>query len=55
MGKHIRATVKDDLRAFNNIQKITPMQGVDYTTCCLLDYYYFKEFYKAIAIDLSKR
>ena len=29
-------------------------QGDDYTTGCLLDYPYFKEHYKMIAIDLSK-
>ena len=29
-------------------------QGDDYTTGCLLDYSYFKENYKLIAIDLSK-
>ena len=29
-------------------------QGDDYTTGCLLDYDYFKENYKIIAIDLSK-
>ena len=26
-----------------------------YTTCCLLDYPYFKDNYKMIAIDLSKQ
>ena len=30
-------------------------QGDDYTTSCLLDYTYFKEYYKMIAIDLSKQ
>ena len=30
-------------------------QGDDYTTSCLLDYPYFKENYKMIAIDLSKQ
>ena len=30
-------------------------QGDDYITGCLLNYPYFKEKYKAIAIDLSKR
>ena len=27
----------------------------DYTTGCLLDYPYFKEYHKLIAIDLSKQ
>ena len=30
-------------------------QGNDYRTACLLDYPYFKENYKLIAIDLSKQ
>ena len=30
-------------------------QGDDYTTSCLLDYSYFKDYYKMIAIDLSKQ
>ena len=29
-------------------------QGDDYTRGCLLDYTYFKNYYKMIAIDLSK-
>ena len=42
-------------KTYENIRKITTGQGGDYTTGCLLDYSYFKEFYKLIAIDLSKR
>ena len=38
-----------------NIRKIATGQGDDYTTDCLLDYPYFKENYKMIAIDLSKK
>ena len=37
------------------IFKIATGQGYDYTTGCLLDYPYFKENYKMIAIDLSKQ
>ena len=36
------------------MQKIVTGQGDDYTTGFLLDYNYFKKFYKIIAIDLSK-
>ena len=39
---------------YRNIRKIATGQGNDYTTGCLLDYYYFKEIYKMIEIDLSK-
>ena len=39
----------------NNIQKIATGQRDDYTTGCLLDYHYFKNYYDMIAIDLSKQ
>ena len=41
------------LKTYENIRKIAIGQGNDYTTGCLLDYTYFKKFYKMIAIDLS--
>ena len=40
---------------YENIRKISRVQVDDYTTGCLLDYSYFKENYKLIAIDLSKQ
>ena len=39
----------------DNIRKIATGQADDYTTGCLLDYLYFKNYYKLIAIDLSKQ
>ena len=42
-------------KTYENIRKITTGKGDDYTTDCLLDYSYFKENYKLIAIDLSKQ
>ena len=42
-------------KTYENIRKIAGGQGDDYTTGCLLDYTYFKENYKMIAIDLSKQ
>ena len=42
-------------KTYENIGKIAIGQGDDYTTGCLLDYSYFKENYKMIAIDLSKQ
>ena len=39
----------------DNIIKIATGQGDDYTTGCLLDYNYFKEHYKLIAINISKQ
>ena len=43
------------IKTYENFRKITIGQGVDYTTGCLLDYTYFKKFYKMIAIYLSKQ
>ena len=40
---------------YENIRKIATRQGDDYTTGCLLDYIYFKKYYKMIAVDLSKQ
>ena len=42
-------------KTYENIREIAIGQGDDYTTGCLLDYSYFKENYKMIAIDLSKQ
>ena len=47
--------IKNDLKTYDNIRKIATGQGDDYTTGCLLDYPYFKKYYKLIAIDLSKQ
>ena len=47
--------INSDLKTYENIAKIATGQGDDYTTGCLLDYSYFKENYKMIAIDLSKQ
>ena len=47
--------IKNYLKTYDNIRKIATGQGDDYTTGCLLDYPYFKIYYKLIAIDLSKQ
>ena len=47
--------VKDDLITYENIRNIATGQGEDYTTGCVLDYYYFKNYYKMITTDLSKQ
>ena len=46
---------RNDLMAYDNIRTIATGQRDDYTTGCLLDYDYFKKYYKMIAIDLSKQ
>ena len=54
-GKNFFAhSIRNNKVTYKNIRKITTGQGDDYTTGCLLDYLYFKENYKMIAIDLSK-
>ena len=47
--------VKNNLRTFDNIRKISIGQGDDYTTDRILDYNYFNEYYKMIVIELSKQ
>ena len=48
-------TVKNNLITYDNIQKIATGQGDDYTADCLLDHNYFNNYFKTIAIDLSKQ
>ena len=47
--------IKNNKVAYGNIRKLATGQGDDYTTGCLLDYPYFANTYKMIAVDLSKR
>ena len=47
--------IKNDKITYENIRKIATGQGDDYTIGCLLDYAYVKNYYKMIAIDLSKQ
>ena len=35
---------KNDKVTYENIRKIATVQGDDYTTGCLLDYIYFKDY-----------
>ena len=47
--------IKNNKVTYDNIRKIAAGQGDDYTTGCLLDYPYFANTYKMIAVDLSKQ
>ena len=47
--------IKSNKVTYENIRNIATGQGDDYTTGCLLDYPYFKDSYKMIALDLSKQ
>ena len=46
--------IKNNKLTYENIRKIATGHGDNYTTGCLLDYIYFKKYYKMIAIDLNK-
>ena len=46
--------IKNDLRLYDDFRKITTGHVVDNTTGCLLDYVFFKKYYKLIGIDFSK-
>ena len=55
-GKNIfDQPVRKNELTYKNIRKIAVGQGGDYKTGCLLDYTYFKNYYKMIATDLSKQ
>ena len=47
--------IKNNKVTYENIRKIATGQGDDYTTGCLLDYPYFVDTYKMIAVHLSKQ
>ena len=47
--------IKNNKVTYENIRKIATSKRDDYTTGCLLDYPYFKDGYKMIAVDLIKQ
>ena len=47
--------IKNDKVTYENIRKFFTSSGDDYTTGSFLDYPYFKDIYKMIAVDLSKQ
>ena len=47
--------IKNNKVTYENIRKIATGQGDDYTTGFKLDYPYFADSYKMIAVDLSKQ
>ena len=54
-GKNIfDQPINSDLKTYEKIGRIATDQGDGYTTGCLLSYTYIKDYYKKIAIDLSK-
>ena len=47
--------VNDLIKRYDEVRKVSTGQFDDYTTGCLLDYAYFKDNYRLIAVDLSKQ
>ena len=47
--------IKDNKVTYENIRKNATGNGHGYTTDCLLDYAYFRDNYKMIAVDLSRQ
>ena len=45
--------IKDNKVTYENIRKVATGKGDDSTTGCLLDYTYFRDNYKMIAVDLT--
>ena len=43
------------IKQYDEVRNISTGQGDDYTTGCLLDYAYFKDNYRLIAVDLNKQ
>ena len=47
--------IKNKKVTYDNIRNVCTGSGSDYTTGSLLDYLYFKDNYRMIAVDLSKQ
>ena len=47
--------INDLIKQYDEVKKVSTGYGDDYTTGCLLDYAYFKDNYRLIAVDLSKQ
>ena len=54
-GNFYDQPINDIIKQYDEVRKVSTRYGVDYTTGCLLDYVYFKDHYKLIAVDLSKQ
>ena len=46
--------INDIIKQHDAVGKVSLGYGDDYTTGCLLDYAFFKDNYRLIAVDLSK-
>ena len=46
--------INDFIKQYDEVRKVSAGQGDNYTTGCLLDYAYFNDDYRLIAVDLKK-
>ena len=46
--------IKYLIKQYDEVSKVSRGQSDNYTRRCLLDYAYFKDYYKLIAVDISK-
>ena len=46
-------SINADIKQYEEIKKLTTGQGEDYTNGCLLDFYFIKNHYRLIIVDLS--
>ena len=55
-GRNFRdQPINDLIKQCDEVRKVSTGQGDHYTTGCFLDYAYFKDDYKLIAVDLRKQ
>ena len=47
--------INDIIKQYAEVRKVSTGYGDDYAAGCLLDYTYFKDNYRLIAVDLSKQ
>ena len=47
--------INNSIKQYDEVRKISTGQGDDYTTGCLLDYFYFQKTYRLRAAVLSKQ
>ena len=54
-GRNFYDKPSDDLlKQYDEVKKVSTGQEDDYTAGCVLDYAYFKDNYRLIAVDLYK-
>ena len=54
-GNFYEHPINDLIKHYDEVRKVSTGKGDDYAIGCLLDYAYFKDNYRLIAVDLSKQ